>query len=655
MKKGFLATRKPRRDGDGYGPQGAPPSPSPSAVASGPRLRALLDAGCVSAARRGAERVLRLEAQSPELLELLGAVTSQEAKALEEAERLERAPVEALLVLLRAGIENAAAWRKADKALEQSLAKFGAMLEELGVLKDGSLLRNCQALQDDGRQVLIFSSRDWHQAGVWTQLPAAFPACAAGVLRASQADPKAESSVRILRSACGKADPTELSEATWATVSHGDWLEVGALQQAPPAVQVEDWPAPRCVAELMCGSLPRMTFDEALQVIRWRPAVVSDAQLLNTAQRWSLDFLEDHVPRGHGASLFSVYRAREPQRRFRYAAQQSDEGEAYRLEGCAERLLLDFQDFARRKRAAEAKNGDGFAYYLWGVVLRRGEDGYEGFNCGPEVDEDLADGHSWEQLHRLQEAGQWGSFEQAQLFVGCRNALTPCHYDMLHNAYVQVKGWKRFLLMDPSYSSDLYAFPLGHPMDRCAQADLESPDFQRFPKLKNVRAVEAVLGPGDVLVLPCGWHHHVQSLTEDSLSVSFWFAPIRAPIEPLGSVERVLLMREVEAVLLLLFGARGLRGAFTTLRGMLQGELQDLKEALPCAWLLWRLRCALGSSVLARDLVRAMADDARLSQLQFQENMCGTSQTIKPNPNGMSNKWITAARITDVNHQYFFK
>ena len=59
-------------------------------------------------------------------------------------------------------------------------------------------------------------------------------------------------------------------------------------------------------------------------------------------------------------------------------------------------------------------------------------------------------------------------------------------------------------------------------MDRCAQADLESPDFARFPQaqgqasgkskfplccrsLQAVRAVEAVLGPGDLLVLPAGW------------------------------------------------------------------------------------------------------------------------------------------------------
>lgn len=243
--------------------------------------------------------------------------------------------------------------------------------------------------------------------------------------------------------------------------------------------------------------------------------------------RWSLDFFEETCPPAGSpeASLFSVYRAPEPQRRFRYAhvaahGTEEEGGFGLGLETCAERLLLEFHDFARRKRRAEGDGGDGFAYYLWGVVLRQVEGQFEGFNLGSAVDEDLADEQTWKELRRIQEAGQWGEFEQAQLFIGCRDALTPCHYDLLHNAYVQVKGWKRFLLIDPRYSYGLYPFPQGHPMDRCARADLEHPDYQRFPRLSEVQVVEAVLGPGDVLILPCGWYHHVQSLTEDSLSAT---------------------------------------------------------------------------------------------------------------------------------------
>lgn len=37
------------------------------------------------------------------------------------------------------------------------------------------------------------------------------------------------------------------------------------------------------------------------------------------------------------------------------------------------------------------------------------------------------------------------------------------------------------------------------------QVNFEKPDYRRFPKFRNVRGLEAVLGPGDVLYLPSYW------------------------------------------------------------------------------------------------------------------------------------------------------
>lgn len=39
--------------------------------------------------------------------------------------------------------------------------------------------------------------------------------------------------------------------------------------------------------------------------------------------------------------------------------------------------------------AGEAESPDGFAYYLWGVALRRSGESFEGSNLGTAVDEDL--------------------------------------------------------------------------------------------------------------------------------------------------------------------------------------------------------------------------------------------------------------------------
>lgn len=159
--------------------------------------------------------------------------------------------------------------------------------------------------------------------------------------------------------------------------------------------------------------------------------------------------------------------------------------------------------------------------------------------------------------------------------MGCRDALTPCHYDLLQqlgrfrgvqahlrNCYVQLRGWKRFLLLDPCHGKDLHPYPQGHPMDRCARVDLE---------LEGPGCVEATLGPGDALLLPAAWWHHVQSLTDDSLSLSFWFqAPAVVGSVPCG-LERLRLARAVEALLLLLRGPKRLKAAYQALRGAVAG------------------------------------------------------------------------------------
>ena len=37
------------------------------------------------------------------------------------------------------------------------------------------------------------------------------------------------------------------------------------------------------------------------------------------------------------------------------------------------------------------------------------------------------------------------------------------------------------------------------------QVDFENPDYEKFPKFKDARGREGVLGPGDVLFLPMYW------------------------------------------------------------------------------------------------------------------------------------------------------
>merc|ERR1719174_3348063 len=101
-----------------------------------------------------------------------------------------------------------------------------------------------------------------------------------------------------------------------------------------------------------------------------------------------------------------------------------------------------------------------------------------------------------------------------------------CHYDQQHNLFLQLRGFKRFLLFDPLLAPALCTFPTHHPLDRKAMLDLEHPDLRSFPRARALagRGVEVLLGPGDVLFLPMGWWHYVHSLESENVSLNFWFS-----------------------------------------------------------------------------------------------------------------------------------
>merc|ERR1712194_340984 len=90
----------------------------------------------------------------------------------------------------------------------------------------------------------------------------------------------------------------------------------------------------------------------------------------------------------------------------------------------------------------------------------------------------------------------------------------------------QLHGSKRFVLFSPLAGAEALApFPLVHPRDRSARIRLDNPDVVAWPSVSRAkgRALEVTLNPGDVLFLPSGWWHHVESLSDMNVSVNFWF------------------------------------------------------------------------------------------------------------------------------------
>ena len=90
-------------------------------------------------------------------------------------------------------------------------------------------------------------------------------------------------------------------------------------------------------------------------------------------------------------------------------------------------------------------------------------------------------------------------------FFGCKDAVTPLHFDidMGYVFYTAVHGRRRIRLFAPDQSVALYH----HPFTVRSYADLERPDLQAQPLLSQAQGCEVVLEPGQTLCLPPGYWH----------------------------------------------------------------------------------------------------------------------------------------------------
>lgn len=100
------------------------------------------------------------------------------------------------------------------------------------------------------------------------------------------------------------------------------------------------------------------------------------------------------------------------------------------------------------------------------------------------------------------------------LYIGPEGALSPLHQDYwnTHGYLSQIQGKKRVILFSPEESSFLYN----------GRVDPERPDFNQFPLFERSTAYECVIEPGDTLLMPANWWHHVRSL-EKAITVSHNF------------------------------------------------------------------------------------------------------------------------------------
>ena len=120
-------------------------------------------------------------------------------------------------------------------------------------------------------------------------------------------------------------------------------------------------------------------------------------------------------------------------------------------------------------------------------------------NLGREMLADLSGALTSSTLASLVQTGRFGPPSRCQLFVGAASAAgarTALHFDQYDNVFVQIAGSKTFVLFDPYQSGHLYPYPVHHPLDRSAQAQLLAPDDQPSPTLMSISRTSCLLDPG---------------------------------------------------------------------------------------------------------------------------------------------------------------
>lgn len=106
-------------------------------------------------------------------------------------------------------------------------------------------------------------------------------------------------------------------------------------------------------------------------------------------------------------------------------------------------------------------------------------------------------------------------------WFGPKGTLSPLHYDAKKNLLAQVVGDKHMFLFPPKDSEYLYPYD-DELLHNTAQVDPRNPDFEKFPKYKEVKPYYCTLSAGQMLYIPPKWWHCVESLSV-SFSVSFWW------------------------------------------------------------------------------------------------------------------------------------
>lgn len=133
---------------------------------------------------------------------------------------------------------------------------------------------------------------------------------------------------------------------------------------------------------------------------------------------------------------------------------------------------------------------------------------------------------TWLQHQFVPALSKYGEETLISLWLGNQSRVAA-HADLPQNLAVVVAGRRRFTLFPPEQLENLYIGPLdASPAGRAISlVDFANPDLTQFPKFATAMAQARVieLAPGDALIIPSMWWHHVEALSPLNVLMNFWW------------------------------------------------------------------------------------------------------------------------------------
>ncbi|KAL6845470.1 hypothetical protein ACP4OV_024965 [Aristida adscensionis] len=118
-------------------------------------------------------------------------------------------------------------------------------------------------------------------------------------------------------------------------------------------------------------------------------------------------------------------------------------------------------------------------------------------------------------------------FSSINFWMNKAHLRSSTHYDPHHNLLCVLAGCKKVTLWPPSASPFLYPMPVYGEASNHSSVSIEEPDYSSYTRARYMKeySERVVLNCGDVIFIPEGWYHQVDS-GDLTIAVNFWWKSI---------------------------------------------------------------------------------------------------------------------------------